>query len=193
MSRVIQHQVRLTGENSFLRLAESEGEEPTTHVSHWRVLLSPVGPGHAAFVTSELTDGEPTVYSDNIALARWLQEDIQGSMTPEYADPGIPVLDAEFSKSGDARAFWTETIESDEDMIDLTWYGFGEPIAVNAPVGGSPERPHGVLSCLVPADGAQVTMNGAVAVGRPWPTDIEGRASSTCCLAFSETWLLPFE
>ena len=53
MSRVIQHQVRLTGENSFLRLTEREGEEPTTHVSHWRVLFSPVGPGHVAFLRSD--------------------------------------------------------------------------------------------------------------------------------------------
>ena len=31
--------IRLTGENSFIRLVE--GEEQTTRTSHWRVLYSP--------------------------------------------------------------------------------------------------------------------------------------------------------
>ena len=193
MGKVIQHQVQLTGENSFLKLSDTDGGEPTTQMSHWRVLVSPHGPGHVAFLRSELTNDEPQIYADNIALARWLQEDIQGSMTPEYADLSIPVISADFDKLGDARAFWTETIESAEDSIELTWHGFGEPIAVDSETGSDERRPHGVLSCLVPATGAQVTINGETAGGRPWPTDIEGRTSSTCCLAFSETWLLPFK
>lgn len=192
MARVIQHQVQLTGENSFLRLSEEEGGETTTQVSHWRVLISPHGMGHVAFLRSQLTAGEPRIYADNIALARWLQEDIQGAMTPEYGDLSLPVLSADFDKFGDARAFWTETIESAEDVIELTWHGFGEPIAINLETGSNPPRPHGVLSCLIPASAAQVTINGEIAAGRPWPTDQEGRTSSTCCLAFSETWLLPF-
>ena len=58
LARVIQHQVQLTGENSFLRLSEEEGGETTTQVSHWRVLISPHGMGHVAFLRSQLTAGE---------------------------------------------------------------------------------------------------------------------------------------
>src|SRR3546814_2550906 len=44
----------------------------------------------------------------NIAMARWLQETVQGMLNPELADTSIPVVEAEFSKSGDPRYFWTE-------------------------------------------------------------------------------------
>ena len=39
------NEVRVTGENSFIRLASSTDGEFTTVASHWRVLFSPVGPG----------------------------------------------------------------------------------------------------------------------------------------------------
>ena len=117
------NELLLTGENSFIRLSE-ENDEPTTHVSHWRVLISKGGPGHVAFVKSELTGNEPRIYSDNIALARWLQEGIQGSVTEVYSDPGIPVIESLFTRSGDATYFWTETIESGEDDVALTWFDF---------------------------------------------------------------------
>ncbi|MDP6064439.1 MAG: hypothetical protein QGI49_06575 [SAR202 cluster bacterium] len=50
--------VQLTGENSFIQLTDALGSDPTTRLSHWRVLLSPVGDGHVLFLTSELTDDE---------------------------------------------------------------------------------------------------------------------------------------
>lgn len=181
--------VQLTGENSFIQLTDSPGSDPTTRLSHWRVLLSPVGDGHALFLTSELTDDEVMIYSDNIALARWLQEDIQGTMHPAFGDTSIPVIDAEFVKSGDVQSFWTETISTDEDDIYLTWYDFGDPFVVSVETGTMPDRPHGVYSCLVPARRVQVTINGEVASGATHPKDNHGKISSTSCLALSETWL----
>ena len=71
------NKIRLTGENSFIRLTEQSGETQTTRASHWRVLWSPGGPGHVLFLQSELTDDQIRIYSDNIALARWLQEEIE--------------------------------------------------------------------------------------------------------------------
>ncbi len=183
------NKVQLTGENSFIQLLFDEGGDATTRASHWRVLLSPAGPGHALFLATDLMAGEPRIYSDNIALVRWLQEGIQGSMTPDYRDTGIPVIGAEFEKSGDARSFWTETVESDEDIIDLTWYDFGEPFMVSLEPGSVPDRSYGVYSCLVPARRAQVTIDGEVAQGTPFPKDSHGNESSTCCLEFSETWV----
>ena len=65
---------------------------------------------------SELTENRWRIYADNIAMARWLQETVQGMLNPELADTSIPVVEAEFSKSGDPRYFWTERVVSyDED------------------------------------------------------------------------------
>jgi hypothetical protein len=185
------HQVRLTGENSFIRLQMEEGGPQITRVSHWRVLWSPGGPGHALFIKSELIDDEVQVYADNIALARWLQEEIESLLFPEFADRELPVLDAQFSKSGDGRSFWTEKVESDEDIILLTWHDFLQPFMLRVEAGSVSGRPHGVYSCFVPARQAQITYNGAIAQGRPFPEMRGDKSSSTACLAWSETWVRP--
>src|SRR5687768_14959682 len=74
------NKVRLTGENSFLVLSEVQGGDPTVQNSHWRIHHSPKGPGHVLFTRGAIHGGEARIYSDNIALARWLQEGVQGSM-----------------------------------------------------------------------------------------------------------------
>ena len=185
------NQVRLTGENSFIRLAEAKEADPTTQLSHWRIHISPAGAGHALFLKSELTDNEVRIYSDNIALARWLQEDIEASMRPDYTGPNIPVAEAEFFQSGDARSFWTESVESEMDQITLAWHDFEEPFVMRVAPNENPGQPHGIYSVLVPARRAQVTINGEVSSGGPTPREIDGEAASTCCLALSETWVIP--
>ena len=185
------NQVRLTGENSFIRLSLVEGGSQTTRVSHWRVLWSPGGPGHVLFIKSDEIDDEVRVYSDNIALARWLQNEIESLLFPEFADQSLPVIDAEFSKAGDGRSFWTETIETDDETIALTWYDFVEPYMLRVEAGSNPGRPHGVYSCFVPALKAQITINGEVAQGSAFREMRGDKVSSTACLAWSETWVRP--
>jgi hypothetical protein len=183
------NRVVLTGENQYMRLHAAENGPLTTRASHWRVLLSPAGPGHALFLRSDVTDDRARIYADNIALARWLQQEILSA--GEFADQTIPVVHAVFSRLGDARAFWTEVVEADAEKIALTWYDFGEPFVISVPVGSVPERPLGWTSVFVPARRAQLTRNGRVASGRPFPERRGDRWSSTAGLALSETWLRP--
>ena len=161
------NQVRLTGENSFIRLHSEENGPMTTRASHWRVLLSPGGPGHVLFLKSDVTDDQVRVYSDNIALARWLQEEIESLLFPEFADQSIPVIEAVFVQSGDTSSFWNEVVESTDEIVSMTWYDFGEPFMLTVAAGSVPERPHGVYSCFVPARRAQLTLNDMVAGGLP--------------------------
>ncbi len=180
--------ILLTGENSFIRLVE--GEEQTTRSSHWRVLYSPSGAGHVLFLKSELVDGV-RIYADNIALARWLQDEIESLLFPEFADQSIPVIDAEFSRKGDTFTFWTETVENDDEQITLTWYNFLEPFMLTVPAGSAPGRPHGVYSCFIPARSGRITINGEEADGGV-ALEMRGeKQSSTACLAWSETWVRP--
>jgi hypothetical protein len=186
------NQVRVTGENSFIRLSQEDGGPLTTRTSHWRVLISPGGPGNVLFIKSDIMEDEVRVYSDNIALARWLQEEIESMLFPEFADQSLPVIDALFEKRGDGRSFWTEIIESDEDSITLTWHDFVEPFMVAAPAGSVPGRAHGVYSCFLPARRAQITINGLVPEGNVYPQMRGDRVSSTACVAWSETWVRPY-
>ncbi len=178
----------LTGENPFIRLSETDGAAFTTNASFWRILLSPAGPGHVLYLKSELTGDKLRIYSDNIAMARWLQSTVQGMLNAETADLSIPVIDAEFSKSGGARDFWTERLETLEEEIALTWYNIGEPLLIHTQPNAAPGRPYGVCTVLIPALGARLTRNGEQAAGKPWSREREGRPFSTCALAFSESW-----
>jgi len=188
VSSVDPNQVILTGENPFIKISEADGAPLSTDASYWRIVFSPAGPGHALYIKSELTDGEWCVYSDNIALARWLQSSIQGMLNNETADTTIPVVDAVFTQSGDLRDFWTETITAEDHEIGMTWYDIGEPLLIHTDPETDPDRPAGVCTILIPCAGARLTLDGNQAKGRPWPREREGRPFSTTCLAFSESW-----
>jgi hypothetical protein len=179
--------VILTGENPFIRLSASDGGALTTNASFWRIISCPAGPGHVLYLKSELTENRWRIYSDNIAMARWLQKTVQGMLNEETADTSIPVTEGDFSKSGDPRYFWTEQIYASGEEIGLTWYDIGEPLLIHTtPSEGG--RKYGVCTLLIPALGARLTRNGIQAGGKPWPLQREGRPFSTSALAFSESW-----
>jgi hypothetical protein len=185
------NQVRLTGENSFIRLLEAADGPQLTRVSHWRILYSPGGEGHVLFIHSDVTDGAVRIYSDNEAMTRWLQEEIESLLYPPFADTGLPVTSARFGRAGDTQTAWTETVKSDGDDISLTWLDFIEPFVLTVAAGSVAGRPHGVYSCFIPARSARVALNGRVAGGQPFPQQRGDREGSTACLALSETWVRP--
>ena len=190
------NQIVFTGENSGIGLSAKEGGESTTKASHWRTLYSPAGTGHVLYIQSELINNERRIYSDNIALARWLQEDLYGSLSPAWGDEealAIPVIDAEFSREGDSSTFWTERIESETDSIALTWYDFLEAFGYGWEIGDRPGSDLGVSTVVIPGGRAQLTINGVAAAGRAFPKDQDGRPGSTCSLAISETWIRPYK
>lgn len=188
MTTVDPNRTIMTGENPFIRLSENDGDPNSTDASFWRVVFSPAGPGHVLYMKSELSEGRWSIYADNIAMARWLQTTIQGALNAETADTSIPVIDAEFSKEGDPRYYWTERVMTNDEEITLTWYDIGEPLLIHTQPKPAPERPYGVCTILIPAAGARLVRQGVQAKGSPWPREREGRPFSTCALAFSESW-----
>src|SRR5258708_32284309 len=115
------NRVIVTGENPFIRLSVKDGDPNSTDASFWRILFSPSGPGHVLYLKSELTEGLWRIYSDNIAMARWLQLTVPGMLNPELKDLTIPVIDAEFSKPADPRYFWTGRVVSIYEEVLLPW------------------------------------------------------------------------
>ena len=192
-STIDPNRLLLTGENPYIRLASTDDGPVTSDASFWRILFSPGGPGHVLFLQSELTSDEPRIYTDNIQMTRWLQGEIQGRINATFGNQEIPATEASFRSSGDLRSFWTEWVSAHGEDIALTWYDLGEPFMSHSFPGGNPERPHGVSTVLIPANGARITRNGQQASGRPFPRQRDARVHSTCALAFSETWTLPYE
>ena len=145
------------------------------------------------FLLSELTDDQPRIYTDNIQMTRWLQEEIQGKINATFGDLDIPAAEATFESSGDLRSFWTESVTSPGlgHSPDLVRPGRAPSSATPFPA-ATRERPHGVSTVLIPANGARLTLDGEFARGRPFPRQRNGRTHSTCALAFSESWTLPY-
>jgi len=184
------NEVLMTGENSFIRLSADGGKTHTSRVSHWRVLWCPAGAGHAMFFQSPLIDNRVQIYSDNPAVARWLQRTIETMLYPAFADVSLPVSAAEFTRSGEPRSSTMESVISATDQIVLTWYDCMDPFVLTmAP--GMANRPLGVFSTFFPAKSAQIEMNGLFAPDLAWLEMRGDRQSSSACLAWSESWVKP--
>ena len=161
------NRVLCCGENPFIRLSESDGGPETTIASFWRNVMSPAGPGHVLYLKSELTGDNWRIWSDNIAMTRWLQETIQGVLIPDLADLDIPVEEAEFEKDGDPHRFYTEYVTSEDTSLSLTWHDLGDPLMIHTQPGtGEGERPYGVNTVLIPASGTRLVLDGVQAAGR---------------------------
>lgn len=182
------NRVIVTGENPFIRLSEKDGDPNKTDASFWRIIFCPAGPGHVLYLKSELTENRWRIYSDNIAMARWLQSTVQGMLNAELADLALPVLDAAFTKTGDPRYFWTERVVSRDEEITLTWHDIGDPLLLHTQPNAVPGRRYGLCTVLIPALATRLARNDIQAAGRSWPRDREGRPFSTSALAFSESW-----
>lgn len=182
------NRILMTGENPFVRLAPDDSDNYTTTVSFWRMTFCPAGPGHVLFAKSELTGGAWRIYSDNVAMTRWLQQTIQGMLTPELKDESIAVIEAAFEKAGDPLKSYQETVKAGGDTIVCSWSNMREPMMLHTQPGTPAGRPYGLCTVFVPALEAAFSINGQKAAGQAWPREREGRPFSTSSLAFSESW-----
>ena len=180
------HDVVMTGENSFIRLSNDGGKSLVTRASHWRVLWSPAGQGHVLF----LEEKNIQVLSDNVGMTRYLQQQIEKLLYEPFADPKLPVIDAKFERTGHSLATVEERVVSRNTEIVMSWWDFINPFILTMPPGAM-KRPLGVYSTFIPAKSAQLTINGEAAPGKVFEQERFGKPSSSCCLAWSESWTRP--
>ena len=182
------HEVVMTGENSFIRLSDDGGKTIISRVSHWRVLWSPAGQGHALF--SQLDSEIVRVYADNAGVARYLQRSIEALLHKPFADESLPITHAEFTRHGDCLSTVEERVKSAKEEIVLSWWDLMAPFILTMPPGAM-NRPLGVYSTFLPARSAQLSVNAKAAPGKVFLMDRFGRPASSCCLAWSESWTRP--
>jgi hypothetical protein len=183
------HELILIGENSFLRLSKDNGHSVATRCSHWRVLWSPAGAGHALFVDSNLFDSV-RIYADSVPLVRFLQKEIEYLLYKPFSESGVPVIAATFAREGTPPGVCAEIIRTDNEELRMNWSDFLTPFNFAAPPGFD-GRPIGVQTTFFPANAASLTLNGRQAEGKPWRLDRGGKQSTTACLAWCETWFRP--
>jgi hypothetical protein len=142
------------------------------------------------YIETSLLGSKPRIYADNAAVARYLQRTIETLLHKPFADESLPIVDAKFERSGNSLSAVEERVVSRHDEIILTWWDFMTPFVLTmAP--GVMNRPLGVYSTFIPARGAQLSVNGQAAPGKVFPQERGGKASSSCVLAWSETWVKP--
>ena len=187
-----------SGENPGITLKDGPDGDTTCLVSFFRVVVSPHGPGHAAFVlTDPLNKGGGEAvnacFTDNEPLARYLTSNF---LVHFGTWKGIPALDglaftpaSTFAHSGDHKTAWIERITGDGVDVTLTWSQLEEPFVVEYLKEQSATGAHEMFSLFVPARGAEVVANGVRGRGAPTVRDQFGKQGSTAFLAFSETWV----
>jgi hypothetical protein len=180
------HELILIGENSFVRLTTDDGKSASTRCSHWRVLWSPAGAGHALFVDSGLVGGL-RVYADNEAVARFLQKEIEYLLYKPFGDTSCAVLPATFARAGTPPGDCAEIVRTHKEELRLQWSDFLKPFNFEAPPGFD-NRPIGCQTTFFPAKTASLSLNDRNAEGQPWCLDRAGTPSTTACLAWCETW-----
>ena len=105
-------------------------------------------------------------------------------------DESLPVIDAEFTRSGNSLSTVEERVVSSNDEVILSWWDLMKPFVLTMPPGAM-NRPLGVYSTFLPARSAQLSVNGEAASAKPFPQERFGKPSSSCCLAWSESWTRP--
>src|SRR5205814_1476479 len=130
------------------------------------------------------------VFSDNAGVARFLQRTIEVMLHKPFADEALPVIDAKFTRGGDALATVEERVVARGEEIVLAWWDLMPPFVLTMPPGAM-NRPLGVYSTFIPARSAQLSVNGQAARARVFAQERFGKPSSSCCLAWSESWTRP--
>lgn len=187
-----------SGENPGITLKATVDGETTCLVSFFRVVVSPHGVGHAAFVLTDpyLKGGSGVVntcFTDNEPLARYLLSDFVQHFGAWKGVPGVEKMTftpaTSFTHTGDQTTEWVERISGNGVDVSLAWKNLQNPFFVEYLKEQSATGKHEMFSLFVPAREAEVLVNGVKGTGVVGPRDVFGTQSSMAFLAFSETWL----
>lgn len=187
--RVNPHEVILIGENSFIRLSVDGGRTIAARCSHWRVLWTPVGSGHALFLDAGVSKS-PRIYADSEPLVRYLQTEIECFLHKPFGDTNLPIRVAEFERIGCPPEICQEIVRVHDGVISLKWSDFIAPFNYSTDP-GCDGRPIGLQTTFFPGRHATWSDRGVEATGSPWCANRDGQPSTSACLAWAESWFRP--
>ena len=189
-----------SGENPGMYLKQAADGPFVTLISFFRVMVSPHGRGHAAFMLLDphgdgKNSSSPNLcLTDNEPLAHYLKTGFVANFGTFRGLKGLPACKMapawDFVAAGDTRSTYTEWFRSSVGQVSLNWDELGAPFVVDLPKDKSATGQHQMLSLFVEAKSVRASINGTAVKGQAFPREFAGRQnSSTAFLAFSETWL----
>ena len=193
-------QIDWSGENPGMYLKETADGPFVTLVSFFRVVFSPHGKGHAAFILQDPRGpgrdvARPNLcITDNEPMAEYLRDGFVarfGAFRDATGLAGCRMVPGwDFVAAGDARASHVEWFRSAIGQVCLTWRELSAPFLVEFVRERSATGAHEMFSLFMDARAVEATINGRGLAGKPFPREFAGRKdSSTAFLAFSETWV----
>ena len=193
-------QIDWSGENPGMYLKDTADGPYVTLVSFFRVICSPHGKGHAAFILQDpMGTGRDAArpnlcITDNEPLAAYVRDGFVakfGSFRDAKGLSGCRMVPGwDFMAGGDARTSHVEWFRSAVGQVCLTWRDLSKPFLVELDRERSATGAHEMISLFVDARAVEATINGRTVAGKPFPREFAGRKdSSTAFLAFSETWV----
>ncbi len=187
--------VLIAGENHILRLQTRPGGPDTALVNHFRLRLSPHGPGHAVFVLADPNAADPrnACYTDNPALADWLLASYLGE-SPLYQDlkglGDLPIVTAGgFTYVDELPRRWTETVRAGSVTIRAVWNHLATPFQVERLGQPGEENAMDVFSVLQSATSASLSIGDEQIPGVVFPRQVGDQPITSAFLAFAESWV----
>ncbi len=189
--------VLIAGENHILRLQTHSGGSEAALVNHFRLRLSPHGPGHAVFVLADPNAADPrnACYTDNPALATWLLDWYLGG-SPLYRDlkglVDLPIVTAGgFTFVDELPRRWTETVRAGDVTVRAVWNNLATPFHVERLAQPGEQDAMDVFSVLMSASDAHLSIGGERVPGEVFPRQVGSQPITSAFLAFAESWVAP--
>ena len=191
--------VEWSGENPGIYLRDEPEGPWITLAVFGRIVVSPHGKGHFLLLLERpdeakgMPDIANVLLTDNNPMTDYILRDFV-SKFPTFRDRAglkamtrLPIMN--IATSGDTHSTYTETVNSGDVEITLTWRDLGKSFAVDVDKDQSATGEHQMYSLFVEAGSAEIVVNGRVLKGNVYPRQFFGRPMSSAFLAFSETWL----
>ncbi len=189
-----------SGENPGMYLKATEPGPFISLISFFRVVTSPHGRGHAAFLLldphgdGKAGNGPNVCLTDNEPLAEYLAAGFVSSFGAFREAKGLRSLRYQpgwdFMSGGDGNTFHTEWFRSAIGQIQLQWNDLSDPFLVDLKPESSATGKHRMVSLFFDARAVSARINGKSVAGKPVPREFAGKPdSSTAFLAFSESWI----
>ena len=191
--------VEWSGENPGIYLRDEPEGPWITLAVFGRIVVSPHGKGHFLLLLERpdeakgMPDVANVLLTDNDAMMDYILRDFV-SKFPTFRDRAgltamtrLPIKN--IATSGDTHSTYTETVNSGDVEITLTWRELGKSFAVDVDKDQSATGEHQMYSLFVEAGSAEIVVNGRVLKGNVYPRQFFGSPMSSAFLAFSETWL----
>ena len=194
----IKRPVFFTGENPLMTLLVPGTEEIAAVASYWTCTDSPTGIGHALILWLAAENeaiGQGCIFTDNPTLAHMLVENLTRHF-PEFEKVPVetlPYMDASCGHTYDGKCYQVKC-NATNIQVELTWMDLLDRKQVIWPGFPAGKKSYDLTTVICPCRMGQVRINENAIKGEVRVVaEADGYLSSTAFLAFSETWIGPFE